>query len=348
MNKDKLFYAMFKSYVLFAVLLGVVLLVFLAFVLDMNRMVIEVNVFQLLLFVTLFGISSLLYSLWTAKRITGPLEQIASAIQGMEKGEYSERLNIAGGYEFSVIQQRFNNMAESLERSEAENRRLQEGKRRMLADLSHDLKTPMTTIQGYAKALELGIYENEEKKESVLQLIYNKATHVTGLIDQLFNLAKLDRSDYPMVMEMVDVGELLREVAADFYESLESKQFQLAAEIPAEKVLLKCDPNLIRRAVTNLLSNALQHNPAGTQVTIQLMQSERWLSLAVIDNGVGISDELKQNIFDPFVRGDAARSVEGGSGLGLAIAKQIAELHGGELQLHNIPASTTFELRLPI
>ncbi|MGZ7440128.1 sensor histidine kinase [Paenibacillus sp. TH7-28] len=348
MNQGKLFYAMFKTYVLFAVSLGAVILTFLAFVLDMDNRTIEVNLLELLLFLGVFAASSLLYSLWTAKRITGPLEQIASAIRRMEEGKYSERLNIAAGYEFSVIQQRFNDMAESLERSEAENRRLQESKRRMLADLSHDLKTPITTIQGYAKALELGILENEEEKKRFLRLISNKATHVTALIDQIFNLAKLDRPGYPMAMELVDVAELLREIAADFYEPLEAKNFQLEVEIPAEEVMAKCDPNLIRRAVSNLLSNALQHNPPGTRVTVQLTESEQCLSLAVADNGVGISDELKKTIFDPFVRGDAARREEGSSGLGLAIARQIAELHGGELHLSNTQGSTTFELMLRI
>lgn len=272
-RNDKLFYALLKSYVLFAALLGVIILIFLALILDINNQAVEVNLLQLLLFLVLFGICSLFYALWIAKRITGPLEKIASAIQRMGEGKYNERLSIAGGYEFSVIQQRFNDMAESLERSEAENRRLQEGKRRMLADLSHDLKTPITTIQGYAKALELGIFDHEEKRE-------------------------------------------------------------------------RCLKGLMRRAISNLLSNALKHNPPGTQVTIRLTKKRGRLSIEITDDGIGIPDELKKFVFDPFVWGDASRWEDGGSGLGLAIVKQIAEMHGGKLHLHNMQKGTTFELVL--
>ncbi|WP_228469429.1 HAMP domain-containing sensor histidine kinase [Paenibacillus sp. JNUCC31] len=346
MSRNKLFYALFKSYVFFAASFGVVALTFLVLVMDMNSRTIEINVLQLLLFLVLLGTCSLLYALWTAKRFTGPLEQIASAIQRMEEGEYSERLNITASYEFSVIQQRFNDMAESLEQSEAENRRLQDGKRRMLADLSHDLKTPITTILGYAKALEVGIFEHEKKKERCLQLIFNKATHVTELIDQIFNLSKLDRPDYSLVTERVDIAELLREIAADYYEPFEEKHFQMEVDIPAEEIMTECDTSLMRRAIINLLSNALQHNPPGTQVTIQLKKSEQRLSLVIADNGVGIPDELKKIVFDPFVRGDVTRREDGGSGLGLAIAKQIAELHGGDLHLYNAQNGTKFELVL--
>lgn len=343
---NKLSYALFKSYLLFAASFAAVALIFLSLVLDMNRQMIVVNALHLLFFLGMLGTCSLAYALWTAKRITGPLEQIAAAIQRMEEGKYSERLNIAAGYEFSVIQRRFNDMAESLEISEAENRRLQDGKRRMLADLSHDLKTPITTIQGYAKALELGIFDQEEKKEKCLDLIYKKATHVTELIDQIFNLTKLDRPDHPLMLEPVDIAELLRETAAAFYEPFEEKDFQMMVDIPAEEVLTECDPSLIRRAISNLLSNALRHNPPGTQVSVRLVKKGNQLSMAIEDNGIGISDEMKAIIFDPFVRGDAARQEDGGTGLGLAIVKQIAELHGAELHLHNLPKTTTFELVL--
>lgn len=345
-RNDKLFYALLKSYVLFAALLGVIILIFLALILDINNQAVEVNLLQLLLFLVLFGICSLFYALWIAKRITGPLEKIASAIQRMGEGKYNERLSIAGGYEFSVIQQRFNDMAESLERSEAENRRLQEGKRRMLADLSHDLKTPITTIQGYAKALELGIFDHEEKRERCLKLIYSKSAHVTELINQIFQLSKLDRPDYPLQVNSVDLAELLREMAAEYYEPFEEKLFRIEVDIPAEEIRSECDPGLMRRAISNLLSNALKHNPPGTQITIRLTKKRGRLSIEITDDGIGIPDELKKFVFDPFVRGDASRREDGGSGLGLAIVKQIAEMHGGKLHLHNMQKGTTFELVL--
>lgn len=346
MRKDKLFYVLFKSYALHILLMGAVITVFLLMISDVYGRVIEVNLLQLLLLLILLALCSLIYILWSAKRITRPLEQLSAAIGRMSEGKYSERLNVAAGYEFSIIQQRFNEMAESLELAQAETRRLQESKQRMLADLSHDLKTPVTTIQGYAKALELGLNENEDKKSRYLQLIYNKATLVAALVDQIFQFAKLDRPDYPLTRQEVDLSELLREITAEYYEPFEEKDFQLEVDIPAEEVTAACDPLLMRRAVSNLLSNALKHNPPGTRVTVKLQESERELSLQVTDNGVGIPEEANSMVFEPFVRGDATRQEDGGSGLGLAIARQIAELHGGELRLHSKPGTTTFNLLL--
>ncbi|MEO3947012.1 HAMP domain-containing sensor histidine kinase [Gorillibacterium sp. CAU 1737] len=343
MKGNRLFFALLKSYLFFAVFVGAVLLVFLALTVDLEQQMIEVNLIQLVLFLLLIGGCSLLYSLWTARRITGPLERLASAIQKMGEGDYRERLNLAAEYEFEVIQRRFNEMAESLERSTEDNRRLEEGKRRMLADLAHDLKTPITTIQGYAKALEVGLFESEGKRELYLQRISAKTGQVTELIDQIFQLSKLDRPDYRLVRERVDAAELLREIVAESYEPFEEQAFHLEVDIPSEEVEADCDPLLMRRALSNLLSNALRHNPPGTQVTVRLQEAEKRLSIWVMDDGVGIADELKETLFEPFVRGDAARA-DGGSGLGLAIVKQIAELHGGELRLRNATETTAFEL----
>ncbi|GGF88281.1 hypothetical protein GCM10010912_36950 [Paenibacillus albidus] len=345
-KQDKLFFKLIKSYVFFAFTLGVINLALLLLVLDTENEIIEITLPWLLLLGLLFSMNVYIYSRWTAKRITRPLESIAAAIRRMEKGHYTERLDITAGYEFSVIQQRFNDMAERLERTEEENHRLQASKQRMLADLSHDLKTPITTIQGYAKALQLGMVDNEAQKERILQLIYTKSTLVTTLVDDIFNLSKLDRPDYPLVAMQGDLAELLREIAADYYDQFEDKQFTLLLDIPHGEVLMDYDSNLMRRAISNLLSNALLHNPPGTEVSIRLSDADDTVRLFVIDNGVGISDQLKRVIFDPFVRGDAARQGDGGTGLGLAIARQTLELHGGELNLHNQHGKTEFELVL--
>lgn len=343
---DKLYYALFKSYLLIAVLTMVILIVCLFIVLDMDNKSIEINVLQLLLLLILIGACSLLYSRWMAKRVTGPLEELAAAIRRMGEGQYSERLHVKATYELGMIQERFNEMAQSLERAEEENHRLEESKQRMLADLSHDLKTPITTIQGYAKALELGLVGDEEKRAGYLKLIYSKATHVTELIDQIFQLTKLDRPDYPLVLQRVDLAELLREIAAEYYEPFESKAVQLDAENIPEEVWVECDPVLVRRAVSNLLSNALKHNPPGTLVTVCLLEGEQSNQIRIGDNGAEIPDKLQRVIFEPFVRGDASRREDGGSGLGLAIVRQIAELHRGELRLDIRKGEKVFELKL--
>jgi signal transduction histidine kinase len=347
LRTGKLFYKLMKSYIFFALTLGMVNVGFLWAVIDMDNEVVELSLPGLLVLLALFGLNTYGYSLWSSRRITRPLEAIAEAIQRMGKGQYSLRLDIAGDYEFSVIQQHFNNMAESLERAEEENRRLQESKRRMLSDLSHDLKTPVTSIQGYAKALSLGLVDQEEKRERYLQLIYNKSTLVTSLIDDIFSLSKLERLDYPLTLSPGDIAELVREIAAEYYDAFEEKGFMAEWDIPPGEVAAEYDHNLMRRAIANLLSNALLHNPPGSEVTMRLEEAAAAVKISVMDNGEGIPDELKDVIFDPFVRGDAARQGEGGSGLGLAIAKQTMELHGGSLELNRHNGLSVFELVLP-
>lgn len=346
LKKDKLFYRLIKSYIFFALTLGAVILAFLSLVLDTDRQTINISLWGLFLLLMLFGVNVYVYSLWTVKRITRPLEQISEAIQRMERGQYAERLNITAGYEFMVIQKKFNQMAETLERAELENRRLQDSKRQMLADLSHDLMTPVTTIQGYAKALQLGMVEGGEKKERYLQLIYNKAEQVALLTDDIFNLSKLERADYPLSLERGDLAELLRETAASYYDQFVDKQFAVELSIPSGEVIADYDAPLIRRAIANLLVNALRHNPPGTKVAIRLEDAGHAVRLAVIDDGSGIPDRLKETIFDPFVRGDTARQGDGGSGLGLAIVKQTVELHGGRLNLDTSGGRTAFEIVL--
>ncbi|RCX16687.1 signal transduction histidine kinase [Fontibacillus phaseoli] len=346
-KKKKLFSSLTKSYVYFALTIGIVNSVLLVFVVHPESATIEITLGWLLLALALFVLNVWIYSLWTAKRITTPLEQIAAAIQDMSRGQYQRRLGDQAGFEFSLIQQQFNEMAEKLETATAENLRLENSKQRMLVNLSHDLKTPITTIQGYAKALQLGIVENEEERSKYLELIYNKSILVTSLIEDIFSLSKLDSPDYPLEKTSGDLAELIRELAAETYEQFTDKGLPLNLRLPRRKVTFTFDGKLMRRTISNLLTNALLYNPPGTEVIIQLSETDHEVWLDVIDNGVGIPDELKEVIFDPFVRGDASRRSDGGTGLGLAIAKTTVELHGGRLTLDNSPGNTAFQIVLP-
>ncbi|WP_334075391.1 MULTISPECIES: HAMP domain-containing sensor histidine kinase [Paenibacillus] len=346
MKKNTLYRRLVKSHIFSACTLVVTLLVFLGFAMDMERETVELRLSGLLFLLLLFGANVAVYSLWTAKRITGPLEQIAGAMGEMRQGRFEERLDIQATDEFARVERYFNALAESLQQAEAENRHLQESKRRMLVDLSHDLKTPVTSILGYAKALQLEMIDDETDRMKALQLIYNKSIQVASMIDDIFELSKLDSPDFPLRAAPGDLAELLRETVADYYDQFEERKFVLNLDIPAVQVTVAYNAGLLRRAVSNLLSNALRYNPPGTEMTVRLTDFGAMVRLEVIDNGVGISDALKAVIFEPFVRGDSTRKGDGGTGLGLSITKQIMERHGGELRLDNGNGQTSFELVL--
>lgn len=346
MKKDKLFYTLMKSYIFFALTMGIVNVLFLIILIRPISGSIDITLDWLLLFILLFGLNVWGYSLWMAGRITKPLEKIADGVQQMAEGRYQQRLDFEAGYEFGVIQRHFNEMAANLERTEEENRRLESGRQQMLVDISHDLKTPITTIQGYAKALQLGLVDNEEQKDRYLRLIYNKAVLVSDLIEDIFSLSTLESPEYPLSATSGDLAELIREIAAEYYDQFEDKGFNLELNIPSGEVPVRCDFKLMRRAVSNLVSNALQHNSSGTKVSISVEETSDKAIVHIIDDGAGIPDALKEMVFEPFVRGDVSRRSDGGTGLGLAIAKKTAELHGGGLELDNRGGLTAFQLVL--
>lgn len=199
----------------------------------------------------------------------------------------------------------------------------------MLSDIAHDIKTPITTICGYSKALSEGIVE-EKDRQSYLDVIYAKAMRMDELVTLLFEYVKLESEGFALHKEPGDLAELIRETAAFLYADFEDRGMELALEIPEERVPFEMDRLQLARAVTNLLTNALRYGKEGGRVLIRLQEYE----LTVADEGAPIDPAFAAHIFEPFARGDKARSSKGGSGLGLGIAKKIVEMHGGKLLLN--------------
>jgi len=191
----------------------------------------------------------------------------------------------------------------------------------MLADISHDLKTPMTTIQGYARAITDGLVKDDHKKQIYLKTIYEKSQRVVMLIDELFNYSRLEQSDYVMVRKKEDINECLRKIVAEHYGEIEDNKFVLQMQLPEKVVWVEIDTKQISRAISNILSNALKYNPEGTKLRVTLYEEDNEVLIEIGDNGVGIPPLLQQSIFEPFVRGDTARRSDGGTGLGLSIAR---------------------------
>lgn len=299
-----------------------------------------------LLFLVLFGINVYVYSKLTAIRLTNPLGKIADGIRNVAGGRYHERLRFKANYELAQIQESFNTMAEKLEKIETQKRQIEESKQRMLVHISHDLKTPITTIQGYANALQLGMIEDEEKKQRTINLIHDKTKLVAELIDDVFELSKLESPDYPIAKEASDLAEFVREMAVESYDLFEERGFVFECDIPAQEVIVLFNRKLLYRAVSNLLENALKYNTPGTQVRLTLTDGDEETRIEVADNGVGIPDHLRDRVFDAFARDDARKS-DGGTGLGLTIARHIVEKHDGHMCLCPERGWTQFKLTLP-
>lgn len=206
----------------------------------------------------------------------------------------------------------------------------------MLSDIAHDLRTPMTTVNGYAKALADGMVTDETKKQEYLNAIQNKSVRMNELINLLFEYAKLDSEGFKLDKTKLDLCELLRENAALAYSDIEGAGMDFEVQIPEEPYYINADSIQLSRVVTNLLNNAIRHNPKGTTITLSMKEEAAGVRVVVADDGNTIPDDISGHIFEPFAKGDSSRR-SGGSGLGLSIAKKVINMHGWNLKFVSKP-----------
>lgn len=219
------------------------------------------------------------------------------------------------------------------EQEEELRKKYEQARNLMLSDIAHDLRTPITTIGGYAKALNDGMVASEEKKREYLEAIENKAERMGDLITLLFDYVRLDSESYSLRQEKADITELLRENAALLYADIEEKSMEFEIDIPETPCIVELDRLQFSRVVTNLINNALKHNEAGTTITLEMQEDKERIQVVVKDTGTMIAPHIAEHIFEPFVVADASRVSKGGSGLGLSIAKKIVEMHGWTIEL---------------
>lgn len=225
----------------------------------------------------------------------------------------------------------------------------------LLSDIAHDIKTPITSIAGFSKALSDGTIK-EEERQKYLDSIYNKSMQVSDLVSLLFEYVKLDSSGYTLNKTDVDICELARNCVARVYADFEEKNMEVDIDIPDEPIMVKADRMQMERAIGNLLNNTIKHNPEGTSVFILLKDirnskrqpgpagktktgsstagnSSASVVFEIADTGVKIDHDIAVHLFEPFVQGDASRTSGSGSGLGLSITRKIVEMHGGSILL---------------
>lgn len=201
----------------------------------------------------------------------------------------------------------------------------------MLSDIAHDLRTPITTVAGYAKALADGMVTDPQKVQSYLDAIQAKSARMEELIQLLFEYVKISSEGFTLDRKPADLAELVRKNAALIYADVESGGMELEVDIPEDAYMENVDEVQFGRALTNLLNNALRHNSAGARILLSLRVEADTARITVADTGEKIAPELAEHLFEPFVMGDESRSSKGGSGLGLSIASQIMQMHGWTL-----------------
>lgn len=309
------------------------------------------SLYQLVvIFIGLYIVNIILFILWLNKKVKKPLAKINKAMNTFTETNEEVYLDYKGEEEFVQICNSFNHLVKRLKTIENEKKVLEESRQKILADISHDLKTPITTIQGYAKAILDGYVTDEEDTKKYLNIIYKKSTKVTELINLLFEYVTLRHPNFKLNLNSNDLCEFTREIIAENYEYIDDKGFLLKFSIPEKKLLFNFDKNQLKRAISNLISNSLKHNEPGTCIKVEVIDTDCDYIIIVADNGIGIPEHVRNELFVPFVTGDESRNINGGTGLGLSITKEIIEKHGGKIHLicsEENEHITQFKINLP-
>lgn len=300
------------------------------------------------LLIPLYLVTTVGFILDLRRRIGRPLARLDEAIVRFGHGEPADLPDSRGPAEIVRLTENFSAMAERLARSERERDALDAQRKKLIADISHDLKTPITVIAGYTRAIRDGKVPPDELPR-YLEAIDAKAGALTELINTFYEFSKTTHPDFRLDCREVNFGEYLREYLAEKYSEIDLAGFTLDVRIPETPVYCCIDQFQFGRVLDNILSNALRYNTLGTVVRVSLSTTRACVVLRIADNGIGIPDGLRERVFEPFTVGDDARSGSG-SGLGLAIARRIAEAHHGSIRLLKNAGGetgTAFEILLP-
>lgn len=293
----------------------------------------------------LIAAGALLFSvvlLWRNARRSRALQQAARELARIQDAGSDEKLMLmTDDRALCALLAQTDRLLVDRQRLRVDYLRAEQAQKQMISNISHDIKTPLTVILGY---LEMARLRGEQGP--TLEKVERKARQMAALLEEFFMLAKVEAGDAPGEAQCVNLSELCRETAVEFYDSLTRQQMEVEAEIPAEDLFVCGSETALRRILGNLISNALRYGAAGRYLGIQMLCDERRVLVRVRDRGAGMEPEQLRHIFDRLYTLDDARSR--GSGLGLSIARALAEQMGGTLEAESVPGrGTVFTLNLP-
>ena len=284
---------------------------------------------------TLFGIVLVAVAAAGMRRMTRPMDTLIEAAGRIESGDYSAQVPERGSPDLRSVARAFNAMSSRLKASD-------EQRRSFLADITHELRTPLSVIRGQVEAIADGMYPADAAH---LAPILDATQALDRLVEDLRTLVLTDAGSLVLNKEPTDLGALVEDAVESFKPQADSAGIALTSEPPADLPPVDIDPARIRSVIGNLLSNAIRHTPRGGSIKASLSRAGDQVVAAVADTGEGIPPELLPHVFERFVKG--AHSI--GSGLGLAIAHDIAAAHGGKLEIESEPgAGTRVRLSLPL
>ncbi|MCH1625029.1 sensor histidine kinase [Ferdinandcohnia quinoae] len=304
------------------------------------------------------------FTIWHAFRYGRPLLLFISWLERLGQGEYDTLLTekdrkkvftkkgkIRSKFKlYKEVIQSFYDMAEKLEKTRQDRDQLERTREEWMTGISHDLRTPLATIQGYGHMLESGHYEwSGQELEDMGKTIREKGTYMLGLVEDFSLAFQLKNNKIPLVIEKVDVNKTVHHLVLDYVNDVTIKNVSFSFEKRSDQdLLIHGDVKMISRALDNLLYNAVKHNPDGTRVIVSTNLVGNEVFIKIEDNGIGMDEETRNNLFDRYYRGTNTEEKTDGAGLGLSITKAIIESHNGTIDVvSSLGLGTKFILRLP-
>lgn len=290
----------------------------------------------------------------TSLMVFGPARRRLRAVEGAARrlgaGDLTARAPVKGGDEVAAVATAFNKMADDLAARAEALAASDRARRQLLADVSHELNTPVTAVRGYLETLTMPeVTLDEATRARYLHIIGDEAARLESLIGDLLELAKLEGGGGTLRREPVAVEPLFARVAQRHERALQARRIALETSIAPDAAVVTGDPDRLEQVLQNLAANALRFAPDGSTIRLRSVSDTAGsgVTISVEDEGPGIAAEHLPHVFDRFYKADASRTPSGGSGLGLSIVKAIVERHGGRVTAVSRPGRTVFEVTLP-
>ena len=286
------------------------------------------------------GGAALAVTLILSRRILSPIKALTEAARRLGQGDFSQRLKLKDRGEVGELARAFNSMAGDLERAE-------QLRRNMVADVAHELRTPISNIRGYLEAVNDGVMKADAK---AIQSLNEESNRLARLVDELQELSLAEAGELKLQFQPGDISGLIDRAIAAVKAQATAKGISLSTDIGDELPPVSIDSQRMAQVLHNLLDNAIAHTEHGDSITVSAVRKDDCIEVAVTDTGEGIPAEDLPNIFERFYRVDKSRTrATGGSGLGLTIAKRLVEAHGGSIEARSEPGKgSSFIFMLPV
>ncbi len=274
---------------------------------------------------------------------------LKSAAEKLANGDLQTRVSVTGRDEVAALAATFNQMAEKLHTADQKQRELESLRRDLIAWVSHDLQTPLTSMRAILEALSDGVVEDPETVKRYLNTAQRDVRSLSALIDDLFQMAQLDAGGFPLHLAKASLSDLVSDTLESFTQLAKQQELTLEGNVDSDVDPVMMDTQAIGRVFNNLIGNALRHTSSGGRISVWVRRTARGVEVTVSDTGAGIRTEDLPHIFERFYRGEKSRNRgTGGAGLGLAIARGIVQAHGGDIKVESqVGKGTQFTFHIP-